>query len=158
MKAQVFCNLPARCLLVPFVSHFYNKLYCSMLNTTLMVKSKYTVTLTDDQRSFLESFIRRGKSSASTIRHVYILLHADKPDPEVAEIVRCHPSPCSTSAKRFSRGASTRRCTRNFATNPRVLGKWTVPAKPGSSRSPAANHLKVGPTKRYSCLPLASWN
>jgi hypothetical protein len=62
-----------------------------MLNTTLMGKSKYTVTLTDDQRSFLEGLIRRGKSSASTIRHAYILLHADKPDPEVAEIVRCHP-------------------------------------------------------------------
>jgi hypothetical protein len=34
-----------------------------------MRKSKYTVTLTDDQRSFLEGLIRRGKSSASTIRH-----------------------------------------------------------------------------------------
>jgi hypothetical protein len=72
-----------------------------MLNTTLMVKSKYTVTLTDDQRSFLESFIRRGKSSASTIRHVYILLHADKPDPEVAEIVRCHPLPVFNVRKAF---------------------------------------------------------
>ncbi|MDD3932699.1 MAG: hypothetical protein PHP55_02470 [Methanoculleus sp.] len=55
-----------------------------------MRKSKYTVTLTDDQRSFLEDLVHRGKSSASTIRHAYILLHADKPDPEVAEIVRCH--------------------------------------------------------------------
>ncbi|WP_214084170.1 hypothetical protein [Methanoculleus sp.] len=50
-----------------------------------MGKSKYTVTLTDDQRSFLETLFHRGKSSDSTIRHAYILLHADKSDPEVAE-------------------------------------------------------------------------
>ena len=51
-----------------------------------MGKSKYTVTLTEEQKSSLEELIRRGKSAASTIRHAYILLHADKPDPEVAEI------------------------------------------------------------------------
>jgi len=57
----------------------------------IMGKSKYAVHLTDDQRSFLEGLTRHGKSNASTIRHAYILLHADKPDKEVAEIVRCHP-------------------------------------------------------------------
>ncbi len=56
-----------------------------------MGKSKYTVHLTAEQQSFLEGLVRRGKSSASTIRHAYILLHANKPDNEVAELVRCHP-------------------------------------------------------------------
>jgi len=45
-----------------------------------MEKSKYTVTLTDDQRLFLEALIHHGKTSASMIRHAYILLHADKLD------------------------------------------------------------------------------
>ncbi len=66
-----------------------------------MGKSKYTVTLTDDQRSFLEALVHRGKSSASTIRHAYILFHADKPNPEVAELVRCHPLSVSNVRKAF---------------------------------------------------------
>ena len=66
-----------------------------------MGKSKYTVTLTEEQKSSLEELIRRGKSAASTIRHAYILLHADKPDPEVAEIVRCHPQSVFNVRKAF---------------------------------------------------------
>jgi len=61
------------------------------LNIIATGKSKYTVALTDDQRSFLKGLIRRNKSSASTIRHAYILLYANKTDPAVAELVRCHP-------------------------------------------------------------------
>jgi len=61
-----------------------------MQNTILMGKSKYTVTLTDDQRLLPGGTIGLGRFSASTIRHAYILLHADKPDPEVTEIFRCH--------------------------------------------------------------------
>lgn len=38
-----------------------------------MGKSKYTVALTDDQRSFLEDLVHRRKSSASAIQHAYIL-------------------------------------------------------------------------------------
>jgi len=66
-----------------------------------MGKSKSTVTLTDDQRSFLEGLIHSGKSSASLIRHACILLHADKPDTEVAEIVRCHPQSVFNIRKAF---------------------------------------------------------
>ncbi len=43
-----------------------------MLNAAIMAKSKYIVTLTDDQRSFLEGLIHRGKSSASTILYTLI--------------------------------------------------------------------------------------
>jgi len=43
-----------------------------------MGKSKYDVQLTADQRSYLEGFVRRGKFSAPTIRHAYILLYADQ--------------------------------------------------------------------------------
>jgi len=67
----------------------------------VMGKSKYAVHLTDDQRSLLEGLTRHGKSNASTIRHAYILLHADKPDNEVAEIVRCHPQSVFNIRKTF---------------------------------------------------------
>ncbi len=66
-----------------------------------MGKSKYDVQLTADQRSYLEGLVRRGKSSAPTIRHAYILLHADKTDNEVAEIVRCHPQSVFNIRKTF---------------------------------------------------------
>ena len=56
-----------------------------------MGKSKYTIHLTAEQQSSLNAIIHRGSSAASTIRHAYILLHADKSDHEIAEIVRCHP-------------------------------------------------------------------
>ena len=58
-------------------------------------------SLTDDQRSFLEDIIHRGKPAASTIRHAYILLHADKPDNEVAEIVRCRAQSAFNIRKTF---------------------------------------------------------
>ena len=67
----------------------------------IMGKSKYAVHLTDDQQSFLEGLTRHGKSNASTIRHAYILLHADKTDNEVAEIVRCHPQSVFNIRKSF---------------------------------------------------------
>ena len=67
----------------------------------IMGKSKYAVHLTDDQRSFLEDIIHRGKPAASTIRHAYILLHADKPDNEVAEIVRCRAQSAFNIRKTF---------------------------------------------------------
>lgn len=66
-----------------------------------MGKSKYDVQLTNDQRSFLEGLTRRGKSNASTIRHAYILLHANKSDTEVAERVRCHPQSVFNIRKTF---------------------------------------------------------
>ncbi len=66
-----------------------------------MGKSKYAIHLTDDERSYLEGITCRGKSAASTIRHAYILLHADKSDSEVAEIVRCHPQSVFNVRKTF---------------------------------------------------------
>ncbi len=90
----------------------------------IMGKSKYAVHLTDDQRSFLEGLVRRGKPTASTIRHAYILLHADKPDPEVAEIVRCHPQSVFNIRKTFvTRGldAALHRKIRDAPPRPRKL-------------------------------------
>jgi transposase len=89
-----------------------------------MGKSKYTVHLADDQRSFLEGLTHRGKSAASTIRHAYILLHADKPDPEVAAIVRCHPQSVFNIRKTFvTRGldAALHRKIRDAPPRPRKL-------------------------------------
>ena len=75
--------------------------------------------------------------------------------PSLSGVTRC---PCSTSAKRLSRRDLTRRCTGSSATNPQPPGNWTAPAKPVSSRSPAANRRKVDPAGRCSYLPIASWN
>lgn len=89
-----------------------------------MGKSKYTVTLTDDQRSFLEDLVHRGKSSASTFRHAYILLHADKTDTEVAELVRCHPLSVFNVRKAFvTQGldAALHRKLRDESPTPRKL-------------------------------------
>lgn len=66
-----------------------------------MGKSKYPVQLTAEQHSSLEGLIHRGTSAASTIRHAYILLHADKPNHDIAEIVRCHPLSVFTVRKTF---------------------------------------------------------
>ncbi len=56
-----------------------------------MGKSKYAVPLTADQTASLEAIIHRGKSTAATIRHAYILLYVStKTDAEIAGIVRCH--------------------------------------------------------------------
>lgn len=56
-----------------------------------MGKSKYRVQLTTEQHSSLEALLHHGTSAASTIRHAYILLHADKADTDIAASVRGHP-------------------------------------------------------------------
>ena len=89
-----------------------------------MRKIKYAVHLTDDQRSILDDIIRCGKSTASTIRHAYILLHADKSDNEVAEIVRCHPQTVFNIRKKFATqglDAALYRKPRDKPSHPRKL-------------------------------------
>lgn len=89
-----------------------------------MGKKKYAVHLTADQHSSLEDLIHRGTSPASVIRHAYILLHAEKTDTEVAEIVHCHPLSVFNTRKTFvTQGldAALHRKTRDKPAIPRKL-------------------------------------
>jgi transposase len=40
---------------------------------------KYLVTLTDDERQYLEQLLSKGKAAARTLRHAQALLKADQP-------------------------------------------------------------------------------
>jgi transposase len=40
---------------------------------------KYLVTLTDDERQYLEQLLAKGKAAARTLRHAQALLKADRP-------------------------------------------------------------------------------
>jgi len=55
------------------------------------MNKKWSVHLTDDERSELESIVKKGKSSAREIRRAQTLLLADekKSDREIALLLRC---------------------------------------------------------------------
>ena len=42
-----------------------------------MMKSRYEVNLTEDEREILTGMVKRGKGPAYRIKHAHILLHAD---------------------------------------------------------------------------------
>jgi len=55
------------------------------------MNKKWAVHLTAEERSELESIVKKGKSSARTIRRAQTLLLADekKPDQQIASLLRC---------------------------------------------------------------------
>jgi hypothetical protein len=62
-----------------------------------LMKSRYEVKLTEDDREILTSIVKRGKGPAYRIKHAHILLHADagkegseKNDEEIAGLLHCH--------------------------------------------------------------------
>ena len=67
------------------------------------MKKKYIVTLTDEERRYLEDIVNKGKNTAYRIKHANILLNAesDKPDNEIAAICRCHSNTVADVRRRF---------------------------------------------------------
>ncbi len=55
------------------------------------MNKKWAVRLTVEERSELEGIVKKGKSSARTIRRAQVLLLADenKSDPQIASLLRC---------------------------------------------------------------------
>lgn len=68
-----------------------------------MVNKKYTVDLSDDERTELESFVSRGKRSAQAITRARILLRADEgvSDPEIADALGCSAMTAHRIRKRY---------------------------------------------------------
>ncbi len=55
----------------------------------------YCVDLSDEEREYLESLVKKGKGPAYRIKHAYILLNANihgpnKKDQEIASYLHCH--------------------------------------------------------------------
>ena len=67
------------------------------------MKKRYIVTLTDEERKYLEDTVNKGKSAAYRIKHANILLNAesDKPDNEISVICRCHINTVANVRQRF---------------------------------------------------------
>jgi len=67
------------------------------------MKKKWMITLSEEQRKTLESVIRKGKSSARTIRRAHTLLFADegKDDKEIGVLLKCAESSVYCTRRRF---------------------------------------------------------
>jgi hypothetical protein len=67
------------------------------------MKKKYIVSLTDEERKYLEDIVNKGKNAAYRIKHANILLNAesDKPDNEISVICRCHSNTVADVRRRF---------------------------------------------------------
>ncbi len=67
------------------------------------MKKRYIVTLTDEERKYLEDIVNKGKNSAHKIKHANILLNAesDKADNEISVICRCHSNTVADVRRRF---------------------------------------------------------
>lgn len=74
------------------------------------MRSKHEVRLTDDQRQFLITLVRRGNCSVSMLTRAHILLAADRcdidgerSDEEIAHALRTSPATVYRVRKRFAR-------------------------------------------------------
>lgn len=67
------------------------------------MKKKYIVSLTDEERKYLEDIVNKGKNAAYRIKHANILLNAesDKPDNQISAICRCHSNTVADVRRRF---------------------------------------------------------
>jgi transposase len=68
-----------------------------------MVKKKYTVDLSEDERAELESFVSHGKRSAQAITRARILLRADEgvSDSDIADALDCSAMTAHRTRKRY---------------------------------------------------------
>ncbi len=71
-----------------------------------MPEKIYIVDLTEDERTCLLDFIKRGKQSARKLNRAHILLLADedKPDQEIAEALHTGASTVQRTRQRFVEG------------------------------------------------------
>ena len=70
------------------------------------MRKKFIVTLTEEERVYLEGIVKTGKGPAYKIKHAHILLNADKEGPdksdrEIAGMFRCHMNTASNVRRRF---------------------------------------------------------
>ena len=69
-----------------------------------------TLTLTSEQRQFLESAVRSGKMAARKLRRVHVLLLLDRSqetlrtDQQIADILGCHLNTVGNLRRRFLKG------------------------------------------------------
>lgn len=89
------------------------------------MKKKYMVTLTDEERRYLENIVNKGKNAAYKIKHANILLNAesDKPDNEIAGICRCHVNTVANVRQRFVEEGTESAPERRKRENPPVSKK-----------------------------------
>jgi transposase len=68
-----------------------------------VMKKKYIITLTDEERKYLEDIVNKGKNPAYRIKHANILLNAEsgKPDNEISDRCRCHINTVANVRQRF---------------------------------------------------------
>ena len=107
-----------------------------------MVRGKYGVRLTSEQRNELQHLVRAGKGSARVIIRARILLKTDEgwSAPRVAEALEVAEGTVFRIKRRFAEGGWT-----GFSkTYPKPIGtgSWTTVAKRTSLRWPAPNRRK----------------
>lgn len=70
------------------------------------MRKKFIVTLTEEERIYLEGIVKTGKGPAYRIKHAHILLNADaggpdRSDREIAGMFRCHGNTAANVRRRF---------------------------------------------------------
>lgn len=70
------------------------------------MRKKYIITLTEEERVYLENIVKKGKGPAYKIKHAHILLNTDsegpnKSDNEIAGIFHCHINTSANVRQRF---------------------------------------------------------
>lgn len=89
------------------------------------MKKKYIVSLTDEERSYLEDIVNKGKNAAYRIKHANILLNAesDKPDNEISVICRCHSNTVADVRRRFVEEGTEAALSRKKRETPPIQAK-----------------------------------
>ena len=107
-----------------------------------MVREKYGVRLTPEQRNRLQHLVRAGKESARVTIRARILLNTDEgwSAPRVAQALDVAEGTVFRTKRRFAVG-------RGLTTDPKPIGtgSWTTGAKPTSSRWHRRQDMTTGP-------------
>ena len=95
-----------------------------------MVREKFAVRLTSEERDQLEHMIRAGKSPARSVTRARILLKTGEgwPAPKVAQALECPLARCSTSSGASPRGDWRGRC--GTGSRPAGTGSWMSVRRP----------------------------
>ncbi len=91
------------------------------------MKKKYIITLTEEERLYLENIVTKGRNPAYRIKHSHILLNADesvgKSDDEIAGMLRCHRNTAANVRQRFVEHGLESALERKERENPPVSRK-----------------------------------
>ena len=104
-----------------------------------MVREKYGVRLTAEQRNQLQHLVRAGKGTARVTVRARILLKTDEgwSAPQVAQALDVAEGTVFRIKRRFAEEGLGK-----TGPKPTGTGSWTTGAKPTSSRWPAPNRRK----------------